>query len=235
MKTLSQFQDNHGREGSGRLDKSYHVGRKSKKSLIYRLTRRTQEVLLAIQKYFPGESPVIVDLGSADGLMLSTIKKTFLSSRCIGIELSWELLDTNTDGDISLLQGNVCDLPLTDDSADIVVSTAIIEHLHHPEKFLQEAIRVLKSKGLMVLTSPDPFWEKIATTLGHLKDDQHCKVMNLKELSNLFSETGFTILEQKKFMLSPVGMPLESTVENIVRHLGLNFLFANQLVVGQKS
>lgn len=235
MKTLSPLHGNHGRGNSGLLDKSYHVERKSKKSLIYRLTRRTQEVSLAIQKYFPGEPPVIVDLGSADGLMLSTIKKTFLSSRCIGIELSWELLNSNTDGDINLLQGNVSDLPLTDDSADIVVSTAVIEHLHHPEKFLQEAKRVLKPQGLMVLTSPDPFWEKVATTLGHLKDDQHCKVMNMRELTDLFRETGFTILEQKKFMLSPVGIPFEFPVESFVRHLGLNFLFANQLIVGQKK
>lgn len=219
----------------GVLDKSYHSGRKSKRSLKYRLSRRTAEVIRSINEYYSGTPEDIVDLGTADSLMLSSIKKCFPSSRCIGIELSWELLKTNSDRDIMLIQGDVTDLPLTECSVDIVVSSAIIEHLDNPEKFLLEAMRVLKSQGLIVITSPDPFWEKVATAVGHLKGDQHFNVLNLRELSDLLKKTGYSVLAQKKFMLSPVGMPFESTAENIVRNLGLNFLFANQLVVGQKK
>jgi ubiquinone/menaquinone biosynthesis C-methylase UbiE len=234
MKTLSPFQGNHGRCDSGLLDKSYHVGRKSKKSLIYRLTRRTQEVTQSIKRYFPGIPSLIVDVGAADGLMLSSIKKSFPSSRCVGIELLWELLATNTDRDIPFLQGDVHHLPLSNNAADIVAATAVIEHLQNPRKFLQETMRILKPHGLMILTSPDPFWEKIATMLGHLHDEQHCNVMNLRELTTLFQKTGYKILEQKKFMLSPVGMPLELPIEHFLKNIGLNFLFANQLVVGVK-
>jgi ubiquinone/menaquinone biosynthesis C-methylase UbiE len=220
---------------SGTLDKKYHLGRSTKKSLVYRLNRRTQEVTQSIKRYFPGMPSRIVDAGAADGLMLSKIKKIFPSSLCIGIELSWELVETNTDGDITLFQGDVNYLPLTNNAADIIVATAVIEHLQNPQKFLEETMRILKSHGLLILTSPDPFWEKIATMIGHLSYEQHYNVMNLRELAALFQKTGYTILEQKKFMLSPVGMPLELPIENILKTIGLNFLFANQLIVGEKT
>lgn len=216
------------------LDKTYHSSRKAKKSFIYRLDRRTKEVIHSIQKYFSGPPSIIVDMGTADGLMLGMIKNTFPSAECIGIELSRELIETNTNRGITLLQSNVNSLPISNNTTDIIVATAVIEHLPIPEKMLQEAMRALRPDGLMILTSPDPFWERAARMVGHLHDEQHCKVMNLRELVMLFKTTGYKILEQKKFMLSPVGMPLEIPIENILRNIGLNFLFANQLVIGKK-
>lgn len=216
------------------LDKTYHSRRKTKKSLIYRLNRRTKEVIYSIQKYFSGTPSIIVDLGTADGLMLSMIKNAFPSAKCIGIELSRELIETNTNRGITLLQSNVNSLPISNDTTDIVVATAVIEHLPAPEKMLQEAMRVLRPDGLMILTSPDPFWERVATMVGHLHDEQHCNVMSSRKLVPLFKEIGYEIIEQKKFMLSPIGMPLETIVENILRNIGLNCLFANQLIIGKK-
>ena len=216
------------------LDKSYHLGRKTKKSLIYRLNRRSEEVVKSINKFYSGIPENIVDLGTADGLMLSMIKDSFPLAKCIGIEYSQELVESNSDRRITVLQGDVNSLPMPDCSFDIAIATAIIEHLPDPKRFIEETKRVLKKNGVIVLTSPDPFWEKVATIVGHLSDELHSKVMSLKELALLFNEVGYEILEQKKFMLSPVGMPLEIPIENVVRCIGLNFLFANQLVVGKK-
>lgn len=219
----------------GVLDKSYHIGRKSKKALIYRLNRRTSEVIRVIEKYYHGNPDSIIDLGTADGLMLSKIKDSYPLTNCIGIEYSIELIETNNDSRITILQGDVTAVDMPDNSFDIAVATAIIEHLADPKKFLKESMRLLKKDGLLILTSPDPFWEWIATFLGHLPHEIHNKVMKLKELSLLFKEIGFEIVEQKKFMLSPIGMPIEMPIENIIRKTGLNFLFANQLIVGRKA
>ena len=134
-----------------------------------------------------------------------------------------------------MLQGDVNYLPMPDGAFDIAMATAVIEHLPEPGRMLNEARRVLRSGGLIIVTSPDPFWEKIASMTGHLKDDQHSNVMNLRELGELFHEAGFDILESRKFMLSPVGIPFEAILESIVRHLGLQCLMANQVVVGQKK
>jgi ubiquinone/menaquinone biosynthesis C-methylase UbiE len=219
----------------GTLDKSYHFQRKTKKSLGYRLKRRTYEVICAINKYSSRNHGDIIDLGSADGLMLSAIKDNFPTAQCIGIEFSHDLIETTTDMRVMVLRGDINYLPIPDDSFDIAIATAVIEHLDNPQKMLEEAKRILRKEGIIILTSPVPFWEWFATTVGHLQKDQHCKVMNLRELSDLLQVTGYTILDQKKFMLSPVGMPLEIPIENLIRGIGLNFLFANQLVVGQKT
>ena len=132
------------------------------------------------------------------------------------------------------MQGDIHALDFPDKSFDVALLTAVIEHVPVPEKAVSEANRILKQGGILVLTSPDPFWEHLATMVGHLKDGQHNKVMTISQLSNLIKQNRFTVLKTKKFMLSPVGMPLEYTIENIVRGIGLNFLFANQLVIAKK-
>lgn len=51
------------------------------------------------------------------------------------------------------------ELPFPDYYFDMVVSFETIEHLDHPEKFLQEIQRVLKPGGMIVLSCPnDPYY-----------------------------------------------------------------------------
>ena len=57
--------------------------------------------------------------------------------------------------------------------------------------------------------------------------------MNLEALTLLFNEVGFAALEKRKFMLSPIGMPLEIHIENTLRKIGMNFLLANQVLIGK--
>ena len=110
-------------------------------------------------------------------------------AECIGIEYSQELAETNTNGRITVLQGDVNYLPILDNSFDIAIATAIIEHLPNPERMLEEERRVLRSNGLIILTSSDPFWERIATMVGHLTCEQHCSTMNLKKQNMRLRET----------------------------------------------
>ena len=46
-------------------------------------------------------------------------------------------------------------IPYKDKSFDLVFSSETIEHLYNPDKFLKEIRRVLKPKGLLVLTTPN--------------------------------------------------------------------------------
>jgi ubiquinone/menaquinone biosynthesis C-methylase UbiE len=218
----------------GTLSKSYHLKRKTKKSLKYRLQRRTAEVTKSINKYHVGTPGDILDLGAADGLMLGMLKDQFPSAKCVGVEFSQDLIEANDDKRIVLLKGDVNNLEIPENSFDIIVATAILEHLPDPEIMLQKAMRILRPNGIIILTVPDPFWERVATVVGHLHDDQHHNVMNLKSIVLLLKEVGYSIVEQKKFMLSPVGIPLEEMIENILRTIRFNFLFANQLVVARK-
>ena len=55
-----------------------------------------------------------------------------------------------------------------------------------------------------------------------------------KELLQLLAENDFEVLQYRKFMISPVGVPLEEQVEGVLRRLGVNGLMANQIIVARK-
>ncbi len=133
-----------------------------------------------------------------------------------------------------MIQGNALDLKFEDNSFDVLISTAMIEHLKNPEIFLKETYRILKEGGIIIITTPNPFFERLGTLVGHLKDDTHFKTYNLKELKKLLVDNQFKVLKLKRFMISPVGMPFEIPIENFLNKIGLHWIMCNQLIVGRK-
>lgn len=214
----------------------YARDRDTKRSHRYRLWRRTIEVEKAIDQFSVTPVTSILDLGTADGRMLVALKKKYSGVLAVGVEYSRGLVELakKIKPDLDLIRGDVQTLGIRDSSFDVVVATAVIEHTVNPRSVFQEMFRVLHGKGIFILTAPDPFWEFIASAVGHLKEEGHHNVLSLDQLSALAEETGFKILKKEKFMLSPVGMPFEFAVEKLIRSLGIQFLLANQLMVGTK-
>jgi len=221
----------------GVYDLEYAFLRNSKKSLKYRLWRRTHEVLGAIEQFAIKPAGNILDLGTAEGRMLDVVSRKHPLSRCIGIEYNIELVEYGKKQfpHLFLVQGDIDNLSFKSESFDVVIATAVIEHVPHPDNVIQEVKRVLNRSGIIIITSPDPFWEHLAKIVGHLKDVRHYEVMNIKRLYRLINRNGFSVVKVQKFMLSPIGLPLEFPIEKAIRMARLNFLLANQLVVGKKK
>lgn len=219
----------------GVLSVEYHKGRERKRALKYRLARRTDEVLKAIKAYKSGiDSLSLLDIGTADGLMLDKLCQELNIKMSVGLDFSAELLKTNPRQISHFIQADACELPFSDDVFDVVVATAVIEHVSEPEKMVTECCRVLGQEGICIFTTPDPFFEHVATKIGHLEKEQHNETFRLAELRSLFELEGFKILKAEKFMMSPVGFPYEVKIEKIMKIAKLDFLLLNQLVVGQK-
>lgn len=221
---------------TGVLDYEYAKKRGLKGFLRYRLLRRTREVLLAIEQFAKSPIQDIIDLGTADARMLEMIHQKHEEVHCVGIEYNKDLVNFSKEKfpHLEIIQGDVQSLDFPDDSFDVATAAAIIEHVPNPLKMMSEVKRVLRPGGIFILTSPDPFWERLAVLVGHLKKDQHQTVMNLKQLSDLVLSCGFTVLKTQKFMLSPAGMPFEFILEKAIHNLKLDFLMANQLLVAQR-
>jgi SAM-dependent methyltransferase len=56
----------------------------------------------------------------------------------------------------AIVEGDLLDLPLEDDSFDVVVCFETIEHLDGAEKALAEMRRVLRPDGVLIVSSPNP-------------------------------------------------------------------------------
>lgn len=99
----------------------------------------------------------VLDMGCGDGYLLGQ-----LAARCcsaVGIEFepaavahaSRRLVGRDR---CTVLQGSVYALPFPDREFDVVVMADVIEHLEDPGQAVQEAARVLKIGGRLLVTTP---------------------------------------------------------------------------------
>ena len=220
----------------GVLSSEYHKERERKLAPKYRLARRTDDVLKAIKAYKNNTvSLSLLDIGTADGLMLDRLCQELNIQMPVGLDFSAQLLKTNPHHVSHFIQADACELPFDDGMFDVVVATAVIEHVPDAGKMLEECHRVLKENGLCIVTTPDPFFDWIGTKIGHLEEEQHNETFRLSKLRSLFELQGFKIIKAEKFMMSPIGFPYENKIEKIMKSIGLGFLLLNQLVVGYKK
>jgi ubiquinone/menaquinone biosynthesis C-methylase UbiE len=220
------------------MDIQYAQLREKKGQFKYRLWRRSKEVVQAIQTYFASPQSVL-DLGTAEGRMMEVVKGRFPGALCIGVDLSWPLLSYGKQvaysSDVRFIQADIQDLTfLRSNTFNVIIAAAVIEHLEFPRRLLLDSLRILRKEGLMIITTPHPIWEKIAGRLQLIKGE-HKSVMSLKKLKSLAVSTGFRIIKEKGFMISPSGFPGEAFIEGIVRKIGAGRYMPNQLLILKKD
>ena len=216
----------------GVLDQEYARQRERRGALKYRLRRRADEAVQAIRTFYP-DPERILDLGTAEGRMLSRIKCTYPSTLCVGLEYSPELLDLGAAlfPDISFIRADAQKMSyFKDASFDVIVAAAIIEHLKNPGEMLGECSRILKSGGILIITTPHPLWDKIAGALGMIRG-AHQSTMSLRTLTDLCKKGDLRLLINKGFMISPVGFPGERVIEKMLAIINVDTFLPNQLLV----
>jgi O-antigen biosynthesis protein len=81
------------------------------------------------------------------------------ASRVVGVDLAPEAVDTATEaaGDLAeFLIGDVQDLPFAEGSFDLVVCFEVLEHVREPHRALVQLKSVLRSDGVVIVSSPNP-------------------------------------------------------------------------------
>ncbi|MGQ9535961.1 MAG: class I SAM-dependent methyltransferase [Actinomycetota bacterium] len=99
----------------------------------------------------------VLDLGCGEGYgtdLLATVAR-----EAVGVDLAPEAVyharRTYHRPNLRFLYRDIYDLGLEDGSFDLVCSLQVVEHLHHPDRFMEEARRVLAPGGLCVITTPN--------------------------------------------------------------------------------
>lgn len=119
----------------------------------YRYIRHI-EMLLDIIAFRKGIK--ILDVGS--GIGTEIIELSYLGAHCIGLDVykeSVHLVNSVKDHfrleNIECFCGDGCNLPLKDETFDVVMSKEFLEHVRDPDLAIKEQIRVLKSGGRLII------------------------------------------------------------------------------------
>lgn len=141
------------------------------------------------------EDSFVLDIGSYDGYILWKLRKQK--------KFTPLLLDLNTDGiqkakerGVYSLQASGTQIPLKDNTVDVVLCLDVIEHILEDDNLISEVARVMKNEGMMVLTTPKKNYrlthhvdmDELNKMWGHVRDGY-----SRKELIQLFSNHGLRV------------------------------------------
>jgi SAM-dependent methyltransferase len=117
-----------------------------------------QRHLVAYEYLLPlAEGKKVLDLGSGEGYGTDLLASR--ADEAVGADLAPEAVyharGTYRRPNLRFLYMDIYDLALEDNSFDMVCSLQVVEHLHEPGRFMEEARRVLKPGGLCVISTPN--------------------------------------------------------------------------------
>jgi len=99
----------------------------------------------------------IVDVGCGDGSATHLVTKLDARNTVIGVDWSANALSQARARGLLVVQGGVdtAGLPLPDGCADVVIMSELIEHLVDTDAAIDEARRVLRPGGVLLLSTPN--------------------------------------------------------------------------------
>jgi arsenite methyltransferase len=106
------------------------------------------------------EGETLVDLGSGGGLdCFLASKKVGSKGKVIGIDMTCEMLEKARANckkgkytNVEFRLGEIENLPVADNTADIIISNCVINLSPNKQRVFQEAYRVLKPKGRLMIS-----------------------------------------------------------------------------------
>jgi arsenite methyltransferase len=157
----------------------------------------------AVADLHPGE--VVLDLGSGAGAdVLISARRVAPGGRAIGLDMTAEMLDLarrNAAGagvdNVEFLQGYLEDIPLPDDSVDVVISNCVLNLAADKNVVLAEAGRVLRPGGRLVFSDVIADADMDQSTKADMAAWTGCiaGALTQTEFSNALTTAGFTDIQ----------------------------------------
>jgi len=203
------------------------------------LKRRARRIL---EELSPKKGEKILDVGCGDGFYLH-----FLSNlgefKLVGLDnnpLALVSAKKNLKGKkIKLVEGDIFKMPFADNNFDKIICSEVLEHLKDDLAGLKELKRVLKPRGILMVSAPNHnypfFWDPVNWILErifktHIKSgfwagiwNQHLRLYKPLEIKNVVEKAGFRVekLESLTFWCLPFN-------HNLL-HLAARVLYGGKL------
>ena len=136
----------------------------------------------------------ILELGCGPGIWLSALESRY---DIAGLDIRRDiLLSASSNTDAALIRADACCLPFSHHSCDMVIGVDVIEHVKDDSIFLNEAKRVLKPKGHLLITT------LIRARRGYVRRmsfDDHIREYSPEGIREMFADAGFDIVRVSYF------------------------------------
>ncbi len=180
---------------------------------VYQYANRRKHTIELVQKIAPPGAKIL-DLAAAQG-------NFSLSLAELGYEVTWnDLREDLVDyvklkyeyGTIYFKPGNIFELNL-ESCFDVVLITEIIEHVAHPNEFLQKVARLIKPDGYIIMSTPNggyfrnhlprfsdcPNPSQFEAIQFQPDSDGHIFLLHLDEVESLANQAGLIVIETRLF------------------------------------
>lgn len=164
--------------------------------------RHKEEIIRTIEWVRPFKKEKILEVGCGTGRALRYLKNHSFANG-YGIDIFDMVLKECAD--LNVRNGDAMKIPFPNNFFSKVYSIHSIGHIKNPLKFFKEAYRVLKSRGKLVIITPNKEFIKAIKPLNksgkipYEQDKTRLHVLNLKQLIALFVKFNFRIIDFEFF------------------------------------
>lgn len=140
----------------------------------------------------------LLDGGAGSGEFLRRALMAGYAQRAVGIEpdeRNFQLLSQNLGAHsrARTIRGTLLELPASDDSQDMVMSTQVLEHIEDHRRAASELVRVLRPRGHALITVPHP--PEPGPNPEHVREGY-----TVDDLRALFEPLGMSLLHTDFFL-----------------------------------
>jgi ubiquinone/menaquinone biosynthesis C-methylase UbiE len=212
---------------------SFHEESAGSAHFIDRASR--QRALDQLDQHVKTEAPVLLEIGCSSGFMLHDIRQRLPHARLIGSDYVRGPLEQLAERmpDVPLLQFNLVDCPLPDDSVDALVLLNVLEHIEDDAAAVRQLYRILRPGGIAVIEVPAgpnlyDVYDKLllhfrrysSKALRHLIRGAGFRVVDQSHIG-FFMYPGFWAVKQRnKRFLSEASVVQQQVVEQSIRETG---------------
>jgi arsenite methyltransferase len=195
---------------------------------------------------------VVLDLGSGGGIdVLLSARRVGPTGKAFGLDMTDEMLALAEENkrksrltNVEFLKGEIENIPLPDNSVDVIISNCVINLSGDKDRVLKEAFRVLKPEGRFAVSDvvvrgyvPDAIKKNmelwVGCVAGALSDDEYVAKLVRAGFENVSIEpTRVYSIEDARAFLSGRGLNVDTLMREVEGKFFSAFIRASKPATG---